>query len=211
MKKLFNKRNSLILITTLFLLSSFSISKSYSRYMTNLSDTSEIGVASYGNLTLVEKLNGVVLENSLDSDNIILENIELGKDIEKEIYLEFTGSDVSANLFLVVEGVNWKYDDTIKEFYVDNNNSHVLYFKLNDIWTYQESKSSENKFVFYYEYDVNNNNSTKFEVMNKIIPNIVCYDDIEFINNSQIKFSAYSIQKNNSLSIDESFDLLNIN
>ena len=210
MKKLFNKKNNLIIIIILLLMISLFNMKSYARYMTNLTDISEIGIASYGNLTLVEKLNGVIQENNLESDNIINLDIEIGKDLEKEVYLEFTGSDVSAYLFLIVEGVNWQYDDTIKEFYILNNNSRVMYFKLNDIWNYYESKSLENKFVFYYEYDVNNNDLVKFDVINKIIPNIVCYSDIEFINNSELRFSSYSIQKNNNLTIDSSFSLLNI-
>jgi len=87
-KNIFNKRNYLILIIIIFIfISSINVSKSYARYISSANNTSEIGVANYGELTLVETLNGVVEENNSTSKNIIEEEIELGSDILKEVYL----------------------------------------------------------------------------------------------------------------------------
>ena len=136
----------------MLLAGSFGFSKSYARYTSQTSDEDEIRVAKFGKLTLIEKLNGEVQENDLDLVEVINTSLELGNDIDKEVYLEFVDSEVSTYLFLVIDSVNWIYDDNYKEFNVINNNSHLLSFNINDKWSYLDKFSNDNRFVFYYEY-----------------------------------------------------------
>lgn len=207
------KKVKIFLITiVLILISSLSLSIliSYARYTSEANDSDEIRVAKTGTLTLVEKLNGEVQENNSDSLNIIESVFSLGENINKEVYIEFTNSEVSTYLFLVIDSENWEYNDETKEFSVLNNNSKLLSFNINNNWIYLENLSNQNKFIFYHELDVTSDTSTKFDVMNQINTGMIGYNDIEILNNSQIKFNAYSIQKNDDLSIEESWEYLNI-
>ena len=199
----------LILLLVLFLSSSFA-STSFARYVSNADVTNEIRVAKYGDLTLVEKLDGVIQDNKLDSNTSVSTNIPLGENIDKEVYIEFNNSEISAYLFLVVETVNWNYDDNLKEFSILNNGAKLLLFNIKSDWIFLNDLSSPNKYVFYYEYDVNNMITNKIEVMNQIETGMISYNDLEVLNNDQINFQAYSIQKHDGLTVGDSWDYLNI-
>ena len=209
MKKKLKKSIKKFLIILIFIFAiSFLGTKTYARYISNASDEDEIRVAKFGKLTLVEKLDGVVQENNLDTISIVDSNFTLGDAINKEVYIEFIDSEVSTYIFLVIDSINWKYDDLLKEFKVENNNTKLLSFNLDSSWNYL--KSSDNKHIFYYEFDVNTDKTTKFDVMNQINTGIIGYYDIEFVNDSQIKFNAYNIQKDDTLNVEEAWDYLNI-
>jgi len=168
-RRLKKKVKRFLIVFVLVLISSLTISKTYARYTAEVVDDDEIRVAKYGSLTLVEKLNGEIQENNLETASILEYEFELGNNIDKEVYIEFINSEVSVYVFLTIESVNWNYDNSLKEFYIMNNNSKLLSFNLDSNWNYLENLSDENKFIFYIEFDVKNNPSTKLEVMNQII------------------------------------------
>ena len=191
-------------LTLIFLLVVFfsSIAKrtTYARYISEFESESEVGVVKFGTINLVEKLNGEIQDNKTTSVNLTTD-ILLGENIDKEVYLEYTGSEVSTYLFLVINVEKWEYNDTRKEFGIFNNNARLIYFNINDIWTYSDNLSSEKEKVFYYDYDVLNDKNNKFEIMNQIKLGVIGYNDIETVNNNKLNFKIYSIQKNNKLDI----------
>jgi len=209
-RRLKKKVKRFLIVFVLVLISSLTISKTYARYTAEVVDDDEIRVAKYGSLTLVEKLNGEIQENNLETASILEYEFELGNNIDKEVYIEFINSEVSVYVFLTIESVNWNYDNSLKEFYIMNNNSKLLSFNLDSNWNYLENLSDENKFIFYIEFDVKNNPSTKLEVMNQINTGIIGIDDIELLQNTQLKFNAYSIQKNDDITIEETWNYVNI-
>lgn len=171
----------------------------YARYVSQIESESEVGVVKFGTLNLVEKENGEIKNNKTSLS--INTDLKLGEDINKEVYLEYTGSEVSTYLFLVINVENWQYNDTRKEFGIFNKDTRLLYFNINDIWTYAENLSSDTEKVFYYDYDVLTEQNNKFEIMNQIKLGMIGYDDVVKINNNELNFKVYSIQKNNKLDI----------
>lgn len=207
-----NKILIIILLLSLLCMSkSFISNYSYARYIGSKTAENDIKVANFGKLKLVEKLNGEIQVNNLETESIVESDFILGENIDKEVYIEFTQSNVSTYLFLELDVVNWKYDIESREVELLNNDTKILSFEMNNIWNYSENLSDDKKLIFYYEIDVNKNNSTKFDVMNQIITGIISIDDISILNESKIKFNAYAIQKGDSLSIEQMWDYLNMN
>lgn len=206
------KNNKKKLLIILLLVCSFTISLSYARYTSEFSSSDQIRVAKSGELTLVEKLNGEVENNNLDIANNYSHEIVSGGFIDKEVYIEFTNTEVSTYLFLVVDNVNWTYDNVSKKIRVMNNNSSLLSFDIDTKWIFLEEVSNENKLVFYHLVDVNNNESdNKYEVMNQIEVGLITVNDKEIINNSSLRFNVYSIQKNDGINEMDAWNYLNYN
>ena len=198
-------------LTLMFLLvvffSSIAQKTTYARYVSQFDSESEVGVVKFGTLNLVEKVNGEVQDNKTSSLDINTDLV-LGQNIDKEVYLEYTGSEVSTYLFLVIKVEKWTYNDTRREFGIFNNDSRLMYFNIKDIWTYADNLSSDTEKVFYYDYDVVNDKNNKFEIMNQINLGIIGYDDVGIINNNKLNFKIYSIQKNNKLDISTHWSYL---
>lgn len=201
----------MLLLSVLYISNSFISNYSYARYVGSKTVENDIKVAKFGNLKLIEKLNGEIQENNLNTIGIVESDFILGEDINKEVYIEYTESDVSTYLFLELDVVNWEYDDETRIIEVSNNNSKIMFFYIDDIWNYVESLSNNKKIIFYHEIDINNNNLTKFNVMNQIKTGIISVDDIPTLNECELKFNAYAIQKNDSISIEQMWDYLNMN
>jgi len=205
------KNNKKKLLIILLLVCSFTISFSYARYTSEFSSSDQVRVAKSGELTLVEKLNGEVENNNLDVANNYSHEIVSGGFIDKEVYIEFTNTEVSTYLFLVVDNVNWTYDNVSKKISVMNKNSSLLSFDIDTKWIFLEEVSNENKLVFYYLVDVNNNESdNEYEVMNQIDIGLITVNDKEIINNSSLKFNVYSIQKNDGINEMDAWNYLNL-
>lgn len=192
------------ILTLMFLLVIFFTSMSqrttYARYVSQFEAESEVGVVKFGTLNLVEKLNGEIQDNKTTNLDVNTE-IVLGNDINKEVYLEYTGSEVSTYLFLVIKVEKWQYNNTRNEFGIFNNDVRLMYFNINDIWTYADNLSSDTEKVFYYDYDVVNDKNNKFEIMNQIKLGMIGYNDIDSLKNNKLNFKIYSIQKNNKLDL----------
>lgn len=187
-----------LVLSVMLFLSSFGATVTYSKYVSGLSDTDEVRVAKAGELVLVEKLNGIVQANNSSSTNEITHEIVSGGVVDKEVYVELYEPEVSTYIFLVVNNVNWTYDNELRKLSVINNKSDLLYFTIDDNWNFLEEVSDESKFVFYHLVDVNDSSNTgKYNVLDKINVGIINVKDIDSIDNSRLNFSAYSIQKAN--------------
>ena len=208
MKKLKNKKT--IIFIVILLISSLTISFSYSRYTSAGNYSDQIRVAKSGELNLIEKINGEIQDNSSDIINNISYDIISDDIIDKEVYIEFMDAEVSTYLFLIIDSVNWTYDNDLKDISLKNNSSKLLSFNINNEWNFIEEVSSGNKFVFYRLIDINNNDSDKYDVMNQISVGFVNVKDKEIISNSSLRFSAYSIQKSNNISAIEAWNYLNL-
>ena len=208
MKKLKNKKT--IIFILILLISSLTISFSYSRYTSAGNYSDQIRVAKSGELNLIEKINGEIQDNSSDIINNISYDIISDDIIDKEVYIEFMDAEVSTYLFLIIDSVNWTYDNDLKVISLKNNSSKLLSFNINNEWNFIEEVSSGNKFVFYRLIDINNNDSDKYDVMNQISVGFVNVKDKEIISNSSLRFSAYSIQKSNNISAIEAWNYLNL-
>jgi len=207
------KNNTKKLLIILLLVCSFTISLSYARYTSEFSSSNQVRVAKSGELTLVEKLNGEIENNNLDVANNYSHEIVSGGFIDKEVYIEFKNNEISTYLFLVIDSINWSYDEISKKISVINNNSSLLSFDINTAWNFLEEVSNENKLVFYLLVDVNNNenNNNKYEVMSQIDVGLITVNDEEIINNSSLRFNAYSIQKNDDINEIDAWNYLNYN
>lgn len=204
------KKYKKALIIMLLLANSFTISLTYAKYVSETGSSDEIRVAKFGKLTLTEKLNGEVQINNSETITTVNYEINPGVNIDKEVYLEYVDTEVSTYLFLIIDSINWTYNSINKEFNILNNNTSLLSFKINSNWNYLENLSDENKFIFYDEFDINDDTTTKYEIMNQINTGLITSNDLEILNNSQIKFSVYSIQKNAEMTAEESWNYLNI-
>lgn len=208
MVRIHNKKIKILVI--LLLVSSFVVTHSYAKYVSKLNFSNKVRVAKSGELSLVEKLNGEVQVNNLETISAVYDEIILGNDIEKEVYIEFVDAEVSTYLFLVIDITNWTYDDVLRRLSVLNNKSSLLSFSINSTWSFLEDASSENKLIFYHLVDANNNDNSKYDVMNNIEIGILTPQDEEKINNSSLRFSAYSMQKNDDMSAIEAWNCLNL-
>lgn len=206
------KNNTKKLLIILLLVCSFTISLSYARYTSEFSSSNQVRVAKSGELTLVEKLNGEIENNNLDVANNYSHEIVSGGFIDKEVYIEFTNNEISTYLFLVIDSINWSYDEISKKISVINNNSSLLSFDIDAKWIFLEEVSNESKLVFYHLVDVNNNEiNNKYEVMSQIDVGLITVNDGEIINNSSLRFNAYSIQKNDDINEIDAWNYLNYN
>lgn len=206
------KNNKKKLLIILLLVCSFTISLSYARYTSEFSSSNQVRVAKSGELTLVEKLNGEIENNNLDVANNYSHEIVSGGFIDKEVYIEFTNNEISTYLFLVIDSINWSYDEISKKINVINNNSSLLSFDIDAKWIFLEEVSNESKLVFYHLVDVNNNEiNNKYEVMSQIDVGLITVNDEEIINNSSLRFNAYSIQKNDDINEIDAWNYLNYN
>jgi len=188
-----------LILSILLFLSSFGATITYSKYASGLIDTDEVRVAKSGEVVLVEKLNGIVQANNLSTDTEIIHEIISGGVINKEVYVEFYDPEVSTYIYLVVNNVNWTYEDELRKLSVIHNKSDLLYFTLDSNWNYLEEASNDGKFVFYHLVDVNDNNDDgKYNVLDKINVGIINVKDIDTIDNSELNFSVYSIQQKNA-------------
>lgn len=188
----------MFLIVILF--TSISQRTTYARYISQFEAESEVGVVKFGTLNLVEKLDGEIQDNKTNTVSIEKEFV-IGENINKEVYLEYEGSEVSTYLFLVIKVDKWNYNNDRKEFGIFNNDTRLMYFNINNIWTYADNLSSDTEKVFYYDYDVLNDKNNKFEIMNQIYLGMIGYDDLNLIKDNKLNFKIYSIQKNNKLDI----------
>ena len=188
----------MFLIVILF--TSISQRTTYARYISQFEAESEVGVVKFGTLNLVEKLDGEIQDNKTNTVSIEKEFV-IGENINKEVYLEYEGSEVSTYLFLVIKVDKWNYNNDRKEFGIFNNDTRLMYFNINNIWTYADNLSNDTEKVFYYDYDVLNDKNNKFEIMNQIYLGIIGYDDLNLIKDNKLNFKIYSIQKNNKLDI----------
>lgn len=205
------KKNIFLIIAILLVVSSFVVSISYARYTSVLSSSDLVRVAKAGDLVLVEKLNGEVQNNKLDSINEITHEIVSGGVVDKEVYIEFTETEVSTYVYLVIDNVNWTYNKELNKLSVINNKSDLLAFTLDDIWIFLDEVSNDDQFVFYTLVNVKDTNyNEKLNVMSKINVGIINVNDIEKINNSSLKFNAYSIQKGNNISALTAWGYLNL-
>lgn len=206
------KNNKKKLLIILLLVCSFTTSLSYARYTSEFSSSNQVRVAKSGELTLVEKLNGEIENNNLDVANNYSHEIVSGGFIDKEVYIEFTNNEISTYLFLVIDSINWSYDEISKKISVINNNSSLLSFDIDAKWIFLEEVSNESKLVFYHLVDVNNNEiNNKYEVMSQIDVGLITVNDEEIINNSSLRFNAYSIQKNDDINEIDAWNYLNYN
>lgn len=188
----------MFLIVILF--TSISQRTTYARYISQFEAESEVGVVKFGTINLVEKLDGEIQDNKTNTVSIEKEFV-IGENINKEVYLEYEGSEVSTYLFLVIKVDKWNYNNDRKEFGIFNNDTRLMYFNINNIWTYVDNLSSDTEKVFYYDYDVLNDKNNKFEIMNQIYLGMIGYDDLNLIKDNKLNFKIYSIQKNNKLDI----------
>ena len=188
----------IFLIVILF--TSISQRTTYARYISQFEAESEVGVVKFGTINLVEKLDGEIQDNKTNTVSIEKEFV-IGENINKEVYLEYEGSEVSTYLFLVIKVDKWNYNNDRKEFGIFNNDTRLMYFNINNIWTYADNLSSDTEKVFYYDYDVLNDKNNKFEIMNQIYLGMIGYDDLNLIKDNKLNFKIYSIQKNNKLDI----------
>lgn len=211
-KRLKLKRKVKITLLTIMLAFTtyFGITTTYSRYVSEVDSTNKIKVANSGELKVVEKIDGELEENNLDIDNLVEYEITLGENIKKEVYVEFLNSEVSNYLFLEIDVLGWSYDNNLKEFSIINNSSKILRFYLNNSWNYLEQFSTDNKYVFIMEYDVNEIGNNKIEVVNEIVTNIISENDFDSLNSSQVNFNVKSIQKTDGLSTEDAWNYLNM-
>ena len=98
----------------------------------------------------------------------------------------------------------------INSYSIINNSSKILRFYLNNPWNYLEQFSTDNKYVFVMEYDVNEIGNNKIEVVNEVVTNIISENDFDSLNSSQVNFNVKSIQKTDGLSIEDAWNYLNM-
>ena len=189
-----------LMFLVVILFTSISQRTTYARYISQFEAESEVGVVKFGTINLVEKLDGEIQDNKTNTVSIEKEFV-IGENINKEVYLEYEGSEVSTYLFLVIKVDKWNYNNDRKEFGIFNNDTRLMYFNINNIWTYADNLSSDTEKVFYYDYDVLNDRNNKFEIMNQIYLGMIGYDDLNLIKDNKLNFKIYSIQKNNKLDI----------
>lgn len=189
-----------LMFLVVILFTSISQRTTYARYISQFEAESEVGVVKFGTINLVEKLDGEIQDNKTNTVSIEKEFV-IGENINKEVYLEYEGSEVSTYLFLVIKVDKWNYNNDRKEFGIFNNDTRLMYFNINNIWTYADNLSSDTEKVFYYDYDVLNDKNNKFEIMNQIYLGMIGYDDLNLIKDNKLNFKIYSIQKNNKLDI----------
>ena len=211
MRRIKSKKNiKMPILVILLLISSLVISFSYARYISEVNSKDQVKVAKFGELTLVEKMNGEVQSNNFSTISDFSYDIISGCVIDKEVYVEFTDSEISTYLFLVIDAVNWSYDDILNKMMIINNKSNLLSFSIDNTWSFLEEASTDGKFVFYYLVDVNGNNNGKYNVMNQIDVGFITAKDEDKINNSNLRFSVYGIQKNNSIDAMSAWNYLNL-
>ena len=174
-----------------------------SKYVTNDFANSEGNVGKIGELTLKEyKVN----DNEIVSESDTKENVELvtNSSVKKQLTLEYDSKDVASYLFFVINAENWSYMETTKKMSIKGSyNVDIMYFTINDNWTYlttEELDDGSKNFIFYHETGVND----KFidtNIISDIQANPVSLDDANKNNllvlndDHKISFSAYVIQK----------------
>lgn len=212
MKMFSSKKNKKTIVLIILLLVISAVAPfSYAKYTSEVKSSDQVRVAKAGELTLIEKINGEVQINNSDVISNISYDITSDSVIDKEVYIEFIDSEVSTYLFLVIDSINWSYNDDLRKMYVMNNNASLITFDIDETWSFLDEASSDYKFVFYHLVDVNeNNDNNKYDVMNQINIEMITTKDESKINNSSLRFSAYSIQKNDDTSVAEAWNYLNL-
>lgn len=204
-----------IIITSFLIIISFASTASYARYISNANGEDEVRIAKYGELYLTETYNGIEEINNNESLELKLINVNPGENIDKKISISFTDSEVSTYIFFVIETNRWSVDELNSEVAMRNGNSKLLNFTISNNWFYLNNEMIENdvngltkRFIFYYDYDINNINEDSIEVFNGINTNTITYNDIDIINDSILTFKTYSIQKNDGLTPEEAWEFL---
>ena len=189
-----------VVICLIVLLIPFITKNSYAKYTKNISSRDSVGtVAKFGTLNLYEY---TVEDNSLIDSNManFNENINVndGQNISKKVEISYTKGEVSAYIFLAVEAMDWTYTQGTKTLSVKGtNNVDLIYWKLNDNWTYfsTEELNSAKRYIFYHL--VREGEEFYDTVLDQIRVNPISVEDKDILNNDHsIKFNAYAIQKN---------------
>ena len=193
-------------VTIIFIILIIIISKMsnfFSKYVTNDFVSSEGSAGKVGQLELKEyKVN----DSELVTSNDTKENIELetNSSIKKQLELSYESKDVASYLFFVINADNWLYIEQDKKMTIKGSyNVDIMYFIINDNWTYlttDELDDGSKNYIFYHEMGLNEQFADT-NIISDIQVNPVSLDDANKNNllvlndDHRISFSAYVIQK----------------
>ncbi len=186
----------------------------FSKYVTTDVVSSEGNIGKIGQLTLKEyKVN----DNELVTVNDTKENIEVNVNsaIKKQLELEYESKDVATYLFFVINANNWCYTENDKKIAIKGSyNVDIMYFIVNDNWTYLEAEELDDgskNYIFYHEIGLNEQ-FRDTNIISNIKVNPVSLKDanekglLELNDDHKISFSAYSIQKLGMENIKNAWD-----
>ena len=195
-----------VIITIIFMMIIIIVSKMsnfFSKYVTNDFVSSEGNAGKVGQLTLKEyKIN----DSELVTSNDTKENIELetNSSVKKQLSLSYDSKDVASYIFFVINAENWSYTEQDKKMSIKGSyNVDIIYFSINDNWTYlttEELDDGSKNYIFYHEVGLNEQ-FTDTNIISDIQVNPVSLDDANKNNllvlndDHKMSFSAYVIQK----------------
>ncbi|MBE6887524.1 MAG: hypothetical protein E7484_03785 [Ruminococcaceae bacterium] len=164
----------------------------YARY--TVSDTSDDSAraATFGQITLTEKVDGVVVDPSYT--HIVVP----GVDINKQVHVDFTACEVDTYVFVVVTKTgDWSVSAPVYDTWAAGTASDgkpVLKWEVGTLWEGLEP-SGDGRYVYCTYVDANNGFSADFIKDNAISVNEFATEaNIENVGSYGLKFSAAAVQ-----------------
>lgn len=197
----------LILIVLILTMSS----EAYAKFKSFLSTNTSARVGNFGELSFYEYTidgNKQVIGESAQVETF---TVIAGEDIAKNLSLSYSGNEIPVYVYLIIEANDWLVipnDTTNKITLQSNKGDDLIYWYLSNDWTYLETKSNENQFVFYHLVEANKELDEKLiETFNVNAMDFSSIDVLQKQENS-ISFKTHAISAL-GVSPDKAFEYIN--
>ena len=197
----------LILIVLILTMSS----EAYAKFKSFLSTNTSARVGNFGELSFYEYTidgNKQVIGESAQVETF---TVIAGEDISKNLSLSYSGNEIPVYVYLIIEANDWLVipnDTTNKITLQSNKGDDLIYWYLSNDWTYLETKSNENQFVFYHLVEANKELDEKLiETFNVNAMDFSSIDVLQKQENS-ISFKTRAISAL-GISADKAFEYIN--
>lgn len=174
---------SILFVFSLILVTFYMTSSILAKYKSESSTNDTARVAKFGELSFYEYSadTGQLVGDAVQIENI---TIKAGTDIDKKISLSFSGSEVATYIYLIVETSGWSIttntESNINRLSIKNaGKEDMVYWELNNKWTYLDGVSNDSTFVFYHLIEPNT--SFTDDVMTALIVNSISLDDVNLL------------------------------
>lgn len=166
----------------------------YARYTISDEASDSARVASFGDVKLVEELNGEIVTDT--TRNVI---VTPGVDIDKKVYVEFTGAEMDTYIFAAVEpGEGWEVTEN------KYTAGSCISWSVEEEWQFLKKDNEE--YIYWIKIEANetltrdaeNEETETAKYIMKVINVEPCSESelISALENSELKFRAVAVQAN---------------
>lgn len=193
-KKLNRCYISMVLAAVLWVLVLFTthlVSSFYAKYTSTDTVVDTARVAAFGRLSITEKIDGEIVALPTNTVKIVP-----GLGISKQVYADYSGSEMDTYIFIAVSAPNWNFSgDENRTFSYGSVESGtndtkatepLLKWVVHEYWNYLKYDDSVKEYVFYHEVSAN----TSFEGQDII----KIYEDVDNGADKYISVSEWATE-----------------